>query len=104
MRWRDSWRRSWLRAWSSSHPVWSEIIGALVAIALVALLIVLLAGCAPTRTVLVPEDSPTRIGPDVRGRLYVLIDGEWVLGRNRVEVPEGWYLVPPSFVEATDAD
>ena len=43
------------------------------------------------RVVLVTEASPTRIGPDTRARLYTL-------GDNRVEIPEGWYLVPPSYV------
>jgi len=28
-----------------------------------------------------------------------MTDGEWTLSTNRVEIPEGWYCVPPSFVE-----
>ena len=54
-------------------------------------------GCS--RTVLVPESSPIRIGPETRTRVYALDGGEWVLSENRVEIPEGWYCVPPSFVE-----
>ena len=54
-------------------------------------------GC--TRTVLVPESSPIRIGPATRARIYAMTDGEWELGANCVEIPEGWYCVPPSFVE-----
>ena len=54
-------------------------------------------GC--TRTVLVAESSPVRVGPDVRARVYMLVGGEWQLGANAVQIPEGWYLVPPSFVE-----
>ena len=54
-------------------------------------------GC--TRTVLVPEASPVRIGPDARCRVYALVNGEWVLSDNSVRIEEGWYLVPPSFVE-----
>ena len=58
------------------------------------------AGCGP-RTILVPESSPVRIGPGVSGPVYAkTADGEWQLSANRVEIPEGWYLVPPSFVEA----
>jgi hypothetical protein len=53
-------------------------------------------GCA--RTVLVAESSPVRVGPCVRGRVYALVAGEWRLGSS-VTLPEGWYLVPPSFVE-----
>ena len=26
-------------------------------------------------------------------------DGEWRLSANCVEIPEGWYCVPPSFME-----
>lgn len=56
-------------------------------------------GCA--RTVLVPESAPIRIGPETRARVYA-VDPEskqWRLSENRVEIPEGWYCVPPSFVE-----
>jgi hypothetical protein len=54
-------------------------------------------GCG--RTVLVPESSPVRIGPDVQSRVYTLQGGEWMLSDNKVALPEGWYCVPPSFVE-----
>lgn len=56
-------------------------------------------GCGP-RVVLVQEDSPVRTGEDVRGHVYARVNGNWVPSRNRVAVPEGWYLVPPSFVES----
>jgi hypothetical protein len=56
------------------------------------------AGCG-SRTILVPESSPVRVGPSLRGRVYALVDNEWRLSANAVEIPEGWYLVPPSFVE-----
>ena len=54
-------------------------------------------GC--TRAVLVPESSPIRIGPATQARIYVMTDGEWELSGNAVTIPEGWYCVPPSFVE-----
>lgn len=54
-------------------------------------------GC--TRTVLVPESSPVRIGPCARARVYALVGGEWILSDNSVDLEEGWYLVPPSYVE-----
>ena len=56
-------------------------------------------GC--TRVVLVPEQSPVRIGPCARARVYALVNGDWVVSDNAVRLEEGWYLVPPSFVEAT---
>jgi hypothetical protein len=55
-------------------------------------------GCS--RVVLVTEASPIRIGPDCRTQVYTLIDGEWRLGDNRVQISEGWYCVPPSFVDS----
>lgn len=52
---------------------------------------------------LVPESSPVRIGPECRTRVYTLgTDGAWELSANRVCVPEGWYAVPPSFVEGAN--
>lgn len=66
-------------------------------LAFVLLVIVFSGGCS--RTVLVSEASPVRIGPAVTGKVYALVDGEWTLSPNRVELPEGWYLVPPSYVE-----
>ena len=55
-------------------------------------------GCS--RVVLVTEASPIRIGPDCRAQVYTLIDGEWRLSDNRVQIPEGWWAVPPSFVDS----
>lgn len=68
-----------------------------IGIAFVALALVSMTGCG--RTVLVREGSPVRIGPDAKAKVYAFVGGEWVLSQNRVEVPEGWYLVPPSFVD-----
>jgi hypothetical protein len=65
----------------------------------VVLVLVLINGCGP-RVVLVSEDSPVRTGEDVKGHVYALVGGEWLPSSNRVLVPEGWYLVPPSFVES----
>lgn len=70
----------------------------IVALALLALAFA--SGCG-SRTVLVPEGAPVRLGPGAKARVYVMSDGEWQLGRNAVEIPEGWYLVPPSFAEET---
>jgi len=36
----------------------------------------------------------------VRARVYTLdSDGKWILGDNKVTIPEGWYVVPPSYVK-----
>lgn len=55
-------------------------------------------GCA-SRTIFVPEESPMRAGPHAEMRVYHRVDGTWVLSNNRIQVPEGWYLVPPSYVK-----
>lgn len=54
-------------------------------------------GCA-SRTIFVPEESPMRVGPQSRIYVYHRIDGTWTLSQNRIEIPEGWYMVPPSYV------
>lgn len=69
----------------------------LMLILLLALAIAFASGCG-SRTVFVPEESPMRIGPDSRMRVYHRVAGEWTLSENRIAIPEGWYLVPPSYV------
>lgn len=55
-------------------------------------------GCGSTRVVFVDTQSNlVRIGPNVSGRVYVLKNGEWVLSKNKIKLPEGWYAggLPP---------
>jgi len=53
----------------------------------------LLMGCGSTRVVFVDTQADlVRIGPDFpAGKVYVLKNGEWVLSKNKVKLPEGWY-------------
>ena len=74
---------------SQSTLTWILIVFAL-------LVLVSTLGCA--RTVLVTEGSPVRLGPNIRGKVYTLQSGVWVLSDTSVPLQEGWYLVPPSFV------
>jgi hypothetical protein len=62
----------------------------------------LASGCVGGRTVLVADDSPVRLGPHTTGMIYTLVDGEWKLSAQRVRLPEGWYCVPPRFVDPED--
>ena len=49
-------------------------------------------GCGSTKVVFVDTKAQiVRIGPDVSGKVYVLKDGEWVLSKNKMTLPEGWY-------------
>ena len=48
--------------------------------------------CGTTRVVFVRDSADVvRIGPNVRGKVYFQQDGEWVLSKNNVTLPEGWY-------------
>lgn len=86
--------RGWSAALRSGIAPW---ILTWTAIGFAGLALAFLSGCG--RTVLVTEGSPLRIGPDAAARVYSRQDGAWVLSESRVALPEGWYLVPPSFVE-----
>lgn len=46
-----------------------------------------------------PEESPMRVGPRADLRVYHRVDGVWTLSQNTIRIPEGWYLVPPSYVK-----
>ena len=49
-------------------------------------------GCGSTKVVFVDTQSQmVRIGPNVKGKVYVLKNGEWVLSKNNMQLPEGWY-------------
>tara|TARA_B100000676_G_C17819093_1_gene701637 strand:- start:559 stop:753 length:195 start_codon:yes stop_codon:yes gene_type:complete len=49
-------------------------------------------GCGSTRVVFVDTQADlVRIGPNVTGRIYTMVNGQWVLSKNKVELPEGWY-------------
>jgi len=85
--------------WVSSIICRAALRATLIPIALCLSVAVLPYASGCTRTVLVPEASPIRIGPETRARIYAMTDGKWELGANCVEIPEGWYCVPPSFVE-----
>lgn len=52
----------------------------------------LLVGCGSTRVVFVDTQSNlVRLGPNVEGKVYVLENGQWILSKNKVKLPEGWY-------------
>jgi hypothetical protein len=48
--------------------------------------------CGTTRVVFIHESKDVvRLGPDVRGKVYFYREGQWVLSKNKVTLPEGWY-------------
>jgi hypothetical protein len=55
-------------------------------------LLVFTVGCGSTKVVFVDTQANlVRIGPNVIGKVYVLKDGQWILSKNKVKIPEGWY-------------
>jgi len=68
-----------------------------VAIACVAPALAFAPGCV--RAVLVPETSPVRLAEPVKARVWILENGTWTRSANSVELKEGLYVVPPSYVD-----
>lgn len=59
------------------------------------LLSLCVSGCVNPRIVLVPPGEVIKVGPDVKGKVYVNTDDGWQLSQNKVTIPEGWYALPP---------
>lgn len=56
-------------------------------------LLIFASGCA-TRTVILDSQSDVvRIGPGVKGKVYIFQNGAWTLA-GKVTLPEGWYAGP----------
>lgn len=91
--------RSCSRCWGISSAAAYRLLATPIptVLALLALVVACASGCG-SRTIFVPEESPMRVGPSSRLRVYHRIDGTWTLSENRIDIPEGWYLVPPSYV------
>ncbi len=61
---------------------------------MIAFAITFASSCGTTRVVFVDtSEAMVRIGPDVRGKVYFQRNGVWVLSKNKVKLPEGWYAV-----------
>lgn len=61
--------------------------------AFAALIFLPLAGCVSRVVVIDSASDVVRLGPNVRGSVYVWQDGKWVRTGN-VRLPEGWYAGP----------
>ena len=58
-------------------------------------MIIYATGCGTTRVVFVDTEADlVRLGPDVRGTVYVRKGGEWIKSKNKVTLPEGWIAGP----------
>lgn len=56
-------------------------------------LLICATSCATKTVVLDSQADVVRLGPDVRGKVYVWQAGCWTLTR-KVTLPEGWYAGP----------
>ena len=66
----------------------------LIKVCVIAFAITFASSCGTTRVVFVDtSEAMVRIGPDVRGKVYFQRNGVWVLSKNKVKLPEGWYAV-----------
>lgn len=70
---------------------------ALIATALIVLALAFASGCA--RTVLVQEGSPIKLARPVQARVMYLTQEGWTEAPTDVEIPEGWWIVSPQFVD-----
>jgi hypothetical protein len=70
---------------------------ALIATALIVLALAFASGCA--RTVLVQEGSPIKLARPVQARVMYLTQEGWREAQTDVEIPEGWWIVSPQFVD-----
>jgi len=58
-------------------------------------MIMLGTACGTTRVVFVDTQADlVRLGPDVKGTVYVSKDGQWIKSKNKVHLPEGWIAGP----------
>ena len=82
-----------------SRARWTSM--CLAAIALSAL--ALASSCG--RTVFIPEGVPLRLAQPTTTRVLALDnEGRWIRQDGDVTLPEGWYIVPPSFVDSPPPD
>jgi hypothetical protein len=56
-------------------------------------LVICATGCLPKTVVVDSQSDVVRIGPNVKGSVYIYRDGQWVR-TSKVHLPEGWYAGP----------
>lgn len=90
--------RSLLRARSfkgEGRSRFSEIVPSQTKILHSSLFTLLICGCGSDVT-LVPPGRPVMLGEAAQARIAVPDGhGGWTLSKNRVQIPKGWYAVPP---------
>jgi hypothetical protein len=53
-------------------------------------------GCGTTQAIIIGPDDIVRTGPDVEGHVYTWDGEKWIKSDNKVKIPEGMYIVPPT--------
>jgi hypothetical protein len=77
----------------SLPPGWNALLFWLTAfIALT--LFVFATGCGGTKVLLPQSGALVRSGPNLEGKVYTWDGTQWVLSKNKVRIPEGWFIGP----------
>ena len=53
-------------------------------------------GCGTTQAIIIGSDDIVRTGSDVEGHVYTWDGEKWIKSDNKVKIPEGMYIVPPT--------
>ena len=53
-------------------------------------------GCGTTEAIIISSDDIIRTGSDVEGHVYAWDGDKWIKSDNKVKIPEGMYIVPPT--------
>jgi len=53
-------------------------------------------GCGSTQAIIIGSDDIVRTGSDVVGHVYTWDGEKWIKSDNKVRLPEGMYIVPPT--------
>ena len=53
-------------------------------------------GCGHTQAIIIGSDDIVRTGSDVEGHVYTWNGTKWIKSDNKVRLPEGMYIVPPT--------
>jgi len=53
-------------------------------------------GCGTTQAIIIGSDDIVRTGSDVEGHVYTWDGEKWIKSDNKVRIPEGMYIVPPT--------
>lgn len=51
-----------------------------------------LTSCGGTKVLIAESEGVVRAGPNLKGQVYYWTGEAWELSKNRVTIPEGWFI------------